>query len=311
MNNAEAMCRPHEGLVWWIDDTGRWLSFDGSYALRFPDCFFPNIEHRHGPVFDTLGMAKVTTYARLIDCQWDVQRITRGALSALLDFLISLESPGNDRVPVALKFYFGAWNSEVFSGPGAALERILELDEYAHTVPGESITIASVDLKDINRSHDSIRRCYDTWKEMSGLLEDGDSCGLGDLFDRSLILGLDSLQQQLVYKVAGSQSLASQILGSTWRYDVLGMSLGNSFSDDDYEAEVCSDYPVVMSSAEPRLDHICAYFHLKGEDPIWLNYERLLLPWKTRKGEPMIMCFSQQSQNLRIPFLSATVGFAA
>ena len=303
---------PQRDNVWWIDDAGRWLNFGEEYASRFPGCYFQQADHRHGPAFDMLGMVKAVSHTRLWDFHWDVRHVTPGALGAMLDHLLSLESPGNSGMMVALKFFFGAWNSELYQSPGSALERIVELSEYTNSVPSDAITIAGVDLKEIDQSHSLVRAGFARWRAMNGVLGDETSSyGLGDLKDHGLLLGHDSLCERLIYKSVGGHSLASHLLGENWRYTVLGRPLEHCYSDDDYETEVCADYPGVMTSSEPRLDHIRAYFHLKGDDPIWLNYERLLLPWKTRTGKPMVMCVSQQSQNLTVPFLEAAVDLAA
>lgn len=302
---------PRGDNVWWIDDKGRWLNFGEEYASRFPECYFQQTDHRHGPAFDMFGMVKVTSYTRLVDIHWDVRRVAPGSLSATLDHLLSLESSGNNGTMVALKFFFGAWNSELYQSPGSALERIVELSEHASSVPSDAITIASVDLREIDRSHSLICSCFTRWRAMEGVLGGDSSFDLGDVKERSLLLGHDSLRERLVYKSVGPQSLASHLLGDDWHYAVLGQPIENCYSDDDYEMEVCSDYPDVMESSEPRLDHIRAYYHLNGDDPIWLNYERLLLPWKTRAGEPMVMCFSQQSQDLTVTFLEAAIDLAA
>jgi len=301
----------HNENIWWIDDTGRWLNFGDEYADRFPDCYFPKQEHRHGPAFEMLGMVKVISYQRIIDFHWDVHHVSPGSLSAMMDYLISMESPGNNGMMVALKFYFGAWNTELFQSPGGALERIIELSEYADAAPGSSITIAGVDMKHIEQSHQLVRDCFARWREMDGVLAENDSFGLGQLNDHSLIMGLDSLDERLIYKSVGHRSVACHVLGEDWRYIALGQTADNCNSDDEYENEVLSDYPEVMSLGEPRLDHIRAYFQLQDEDPIWLNYERLLLPWTIPKGEAMVLCFSQLNQNLTIPFLEAAIDQAA
>jgi len=38
-----------------------------------------------------------------------------------------------------------------------------------------------------------------------------------------------------------------------------------------------------------------------------LNYERLLLPWRTHAGGPLLMCCSEASQDLDVDFLDATM----
>lgn len=297
--------------VWWIDDKGHWLNFDATYVQRFPTCSFSQIEHRRSFLFDTLGIIKVSRYPRIIDIHWDVRHVMQGALSALLDHLVSLESPGNNDVMVALRFFFGAWNTELYTSPGNAAERIIELSEYANATPSDAITIANVDMAAIGSSHSSVRSCFDLWHGMGGILEDNPTLGLGELSNRTLVMGTDSLDERLVYKQVGPQSVACMVLGEDWRYIALGNTVEQCDSDDDYELEVVSDYPEVMELGEPRLDHIRAFFQLPGDDPIWLNYERLLLPWRAKNGKPLVMCFSNLNQNLSVPFLEAAIEDAA
>lgn len=273
--------------------------------------FHQQSENQRSLLYDSLGMVRVCSYPRILDIHWDVQNVSRGALNAVLDHLISMESPGNNHVMVALRFFFGAWNSELFNSPGSAVERILEISEYAGVEPSEAITIAGVNIGAINSSHLLVQSCFERWHQMDGILGTGPTLGLGELSDRTIIMGPDALEERLVYKQVGTNSVACFVLGQDWRHTALELPADGCNSDNDYELEVVSDYPEVMSSGNPRLDHIRAFFQLEGEDPIWLSYERLLLPWKTRHGDPLIMCFSQWSQNLSVPFLEAAVDQAA
>lgn len=296
--------------VWWVDEAGHWRNYGDAYAAQFPDCYFPQENHRHGPAFEQLGLLKVAVYPRIIDVHWDVRRVNRTGLCAVLDHLLSLETPGNTKPIVALKFFFGAWNSEVYNTPGQAVERMVELSEYASAIPSEAITIANVDLRDIPNCHPKIRDCLAYWHRMDGRLGADDDFGLGDIIDHSLLFGPDTHDNQLVYWSAGAQSLASQVLGDEWRFTTRGAPVDMG-SDKDYEDAMTTDYPEVMSSGEPRIDHVRAYFQLVGDDPIWLNYQRLLLPWKTAEDVPVVLCFAQQSQNLNVSFLEAAVDHAA
>lgn len=296
--------------VWWVDENGQWRNYGDAYAERFPDCYFPQHDHRHGPAFEQFGLLKVAVYPRLIDIHWDVRRVTRAGLCAVLDHLISLETPGVAKPTVALKFFFGAWNAEVYDTPSHAVERMVELSEYADAVPSEAITMANLNIGDIDTCHPRVSACFSRWRDMNGRLGVDEDFGLGDIIDHSLLFGPDPHDNQLVYWSAGAESLASQVLGEEWRFTAKGAPVDMG-SDPDYEDAVTTDYVDVINSGTPQIDHVRAYFRLIGDDPIWLNYQRLLLPWRTADDVPVVLCFAQRSQTLNVSFLDAAIEDAA
>ncbi len=293
--------------VWWIDEKGRWLEFSDGYAARFPACALSRSSEKQGPHFNCLGLIKVTDLGFVIDIQWDLRHADDHALFALIDFLASPRTPRHPQGHIALKFYFGAWNSELYNSPDAAIDRILELAHYKTNTPNDGITIAGVHINDIGYSHSRIQACFQAWEKTDGSFDPKHQPDLAHILDRALIFRPDAHGERFIFKYAGQHSVATSVLGETWPDEAIGMPSHQCGSDEDYEKEVCSDYGPVMASDAPRLDHIRAPFQLDNDDPIWLNYERLLIPWRDQDGGPLLMCYSELSQDLCISFAEAAL----
>ncbi len=296
-----------EAEVWWIDETGTWHAADATYADRFPDCTFQNLTQFQGPWFKELGMIKVAKLGGMIDIQWDVRHASPEAVRSMFNYLLTFEAPGSRGFHVGLKYFFGAWNSEMFPTPGEALDRIAELSACEGLEADESITIANVSLDNIGDNDIEIHYAYMVWQESKGCIGNVGSDDLDRLKRRSFSMRPDVHGEKFVIVDAGEDSLSAALLGADWPEVALGMTPQNCFSDEDYECEMCQDYPTVIKSGVPRLDHVRAFIHLTGDDPIWLNYERLLLPWTTAAGGPLLMCCSEASQHLEVEFLDAVV----
>ncbi|MBT3556277.1 MAG: hypothetical protein HN644_06940 [Rhodospirillales bacterium] len=293
--------------VWWIDDAGAWHEANNSYAERFPDCTLPELTQRQGPLFRELGMIKVAQIGGVVDIQWDVRQASQEAVRSMFYFLLAYETPGSGNFLVTLRYFFGAWNSERFPTTQEALDRISELSACESFEADESITIANVALDHIDESHTDIAWAYTVWRKADGFFKNVPEGDLERLKSRTFSMRPDALGKHFIIVDAGNHSLSVALLGQDWPRLAVGTTPQHCFSDEDYEAAMSEDYAGVMRSGVPKLDHVRAFVHLSGDDPIWLNYERLLLPWRTHAGGPLLMCCSEASQDLDVDFLDATM----
>jgi hypothetical protein len=296
------------GDIWWIDEVGTWHAAGGGYAERFPDCRLLDLTQHQGPWFKEMGMIKVAKLNGVIDIQWDLNHASPLAVRSMFDFLLVYETPGSDQVPVALQYFFGAWNSEYYPSTGEALNRIVDLAACEGYEADECITIANVALENIDDSHKRIIAAYDLWCHANGTMHDEITDEIDAIMQYAILYRPDAYGERFIIKEAGAGCYAAAVLGTDWHTKARGMPTEACYSDETFEAALCQDYPYVMKSGALRLDHIRAFFHLDGDDPIWVNYERLLLPWKSAAGSPLLMCCAEQSQELSVDFLDIAVG---
>jgi len=297
-----------DATVWWVDEQGAWHAADARYARRFPDCATPNITQHQSPMFTHLGMVKVARLAGVLDIQWDIREASEEALRSVFHFLLTYETPGARTSAVALRYFFGAWNSEGYANAGDALDRMADISVCERFEPIESITIANVSLDHGLESTPMIQEAYQIWRACGGNQSGAAAHDLERIQRRAFSMRPDAKFDNFIITQVGRDSLATALLGGDWPRLAIGMSPQKCHSDDAFEDEMCRDYPVVMKSGVPKLDHVRAFVQLENQDPIWLNYERLLLPWKSRNGSPTLMCCAEPSQNLQIDFLDTAIG---
>ena len=110
---------------------------------------------------------------------------------------------------------------------------------------------------------------------------------------------------QLTFVYVGKESPAARVYGSEWAAASEGHEHDGHSPDRDYSSRVCRPYTAVLESGEPRLDHIRALIHRHVGEPLWAPYQRLLAPCKLRDGSPVLVCLSDLTQQIAIPFMNA------
>ncbi len=270
---------------WLIDRYGGWLEV-ATHAANCPE-----------------DRVDVRIFARIVDIHWNVDLAPGNALISVVEWLRRL--PPARQTAAALRFRYGAWNSEVFDTPEDAARRILTVLRYAGTQAFTGITRKQLGLSRAYDGRPLIAQTVETWLRMGGQLDTRQFHRLNGVIQHSLLFRQVANGDHLVYAYAGRKSAAAEIFGPTWSDAVIGRAAQDCWSDDDYEDAVCADFTPVMERDEARYDHFRAFFAPPGSEPIWLNYERLLLPWEADSGERLLMVLSARSQDLVIPFLES------
>jgi hypothetical protein len=221
----------------------------------------------YGPYFSHFGMIKVIDFGHTVDIHWDIHNTEPEAMNALCDYLLMMAFADKRRCRIALKFFFGAWNTELYDSPEFGLDRINLLNEHQKINPKKDIIIANLDLSNITSSHSHLKNSLDFWNKSNGVLDSCINPEFDNCLEHSLLYNMEPTSKQFVYNRIGVLSLTAALLGDSWRYQSVGKSPTNCASDDIYEAFVCSDYEAVMESGAPKLDHIHSYYQVKGDDP--------------------------------------------
>ena len=89
--------------------------------------------------------------------------------------------------------------------------------------------------------------------------------------------------------------------GKAWAAGVQGQSCGQGVEHDDSNGSHTVPYGDVLESDLPRLDHIKARIARHTQTSEWVTYQRLLLPAKGDRGEPLVLCMAARTPQVRIP----------
>src|SRR4051794_39882270 len=108
-----------------------------------------------------------------------------------------------------------------------------------------------------------------------------------ELLARFAIVGVKQPAREPVWRFIGD---AHKWLGTDYQYRGVGEKVQN-IADKDYGAWAAEYFRSVASSGQPRYDVVTAaiqYQNEPGAPRRTVNYERLLLPWKTSSGEVLV-----------------------
>ena len=101
----------------------------------------------------------------------------------------------------------------------------------------------------------------------------------------------------------GAKSPTARVFGDDWATRAVGKK---NVPDAQYDHRVSSVYAPVLDEGRPRVDHVRALIRRDGRDPVWAPYRRLLMPGSTDKGVAVVICLSELTQEVDIPFLAVT-----
>lgn len=303
MQTGQQSLRDH---IWWVDDRGRWRQFGDDYAARNPYCALARGTERRDVPFTEYGMVRVTELAQLVDIQWDVAGVSDAALDAVCQYLRCIPHAAFG-VTIALRFYYGAWNTEIFRDTAVAVARIRRTRRFAETAPFDGFLSVEQDLCDASlaRQDEALRACLDLWQRTGGEMWFDGLPELGPIMSRLLLFTPDDHGERMIYEYAGPRSLTAQVLGRSWHLSSLGCDAADGMTDRPTGERMCASYMPVLASGEPRIDHIRAIVRQGDDDPVWLAYQRILLPWTEPGGRPYLMCLAHRTQDLDIPFMAA------
>jgi hypothetical protein len=107
------------------------------------------------------------------------------------------------------------------------------------------------------------------------------------LLPRFAIIGIKPPAREPIWRFIGD---AHQWLGNDYQYRGIGEKV-QDIADKDYGEWVSEYLRWVATSGQPRYDIVTAsiqYMNEPGTPRRTVNYERLLLPWKTTSGEVLV-----------------------
>jgi hypothetical protein len=183
------------------------------------------------------------------------------------------------------------WHSEISSSPEHTIARLSELCAPVFTPPPtERFLVEPRDYTAIFLDQDNaMRPLAQKWRASFGHF-DPNVIALAisqQLLSRFAIIGLKPPSREPVWRFIGD---AHQWLGSDYQYRGIGQKV-EDIADKDYGEWVSEYLRWVATSGQPRYDLVTAsiqYMNEPGTPRRTVNYERLLLPWKTTSGEVLV-----------------------
>jgi len=273
----------HDG-DWWVDESGFAHSGDSV------DKTFDTLFLRH------LGHIKLSISESRIAVTWDVGTVSEDSVAHVADWLRS--EPG---VPARLKFFYYGWAEETVAGGEPASQRMSDIQALRSVRQIPSTHVQDRGAVAVHSAPTSIRRGFELWYRTGGKLGNATHDECSELLPRVIFYRPDQQTGELVFSWVGSRSLSTRVHGRAWSRRALQSRSSNTVGSEsaNYVNRISSAYDDVWSSGEPH--YACIQTLLSPDDdqePVWLNYHRLLLRLHLHDGRPALMCLSEQADTL-------------
>jgi len=282
---------------WWVDDDGAWRG--GAYLNLIAPMDTDGSRHdaECGALFH-LGMAQVRLASNRIQVRWSVQHVMPDTLMAVKEFLGGLAASPR----IVLEYYFGAWERLYFSNPDEARACLDAAMTYRDTIPIPKPFVRQVLIDDDKDRVPVIRDVLNAWEQSSGQFSLADRTLFSPYNQRVLVFTPNAAEDDLIYDFLGSQAALTRFKGPSWAADVKGKTCGRGVeSDDPYSNVLTGPYGEVLQKGTARLDHIRARITRHTQTSEWVTYQRLLLPAKGDRGEPLVLCMAARTHQVSIP----------
>ena len=266
--------------TWWIDEAGDF------HAAELIDPSFDTLFVRH------LGHIKVEIENTRLTLTWDVSSSSDSAIGAAIDQLLS--RPGLS--DVRLNFFHLGWMTEGLDTAGAAIERIYAVQQFRH-VTGMPLTKIEVgDTGDVESAPPEIHQTFELWRRTSGQLTEASQDECAFLLPEVLIYRPSITTGRLVFSWVGNRSFSTMVHGRAWARRALRSESVSVVGSEtaDYVDRISAAYRDVWNSGEPQYARIQTLLNpQEAADPVWLNYHRLLLPYRLHDGKAALICISK------------------
>ena len=291
---------------WWIDDLGKWRAAELPATEAESAVPIGSDLHEQQTAYRQLGLIKASLTPTTITFRWDVWYAAPEAIESMIEFLEVDKQPRR----IDLDFFYGGWNTETYHVADEAVARVKEAALYRSVELIDTIFIKEQSMDSIGRSSALIKRGYDYLTKSKCFFESKDETTFSSLYRKSLVYTASDIEDVFLRLHVGRDSAYARASNARQVDNVLFQSRVAGRPSDRYGKTVSAAYTGVLHKGEPRLHHVRALFRRDGNEPIWAPYQRLLFPSTLSDGTPVVVCLSDITQDVSIPFLRPNSGAA-
>jgi hypothetical protein len=215
-----------------------------------------------------LGHVRVLVSAAGTEVSWAVFAPNWAALYFAMEWLAT--TPG----PYVLKYFLSGWFEESYRHLGEACARIDQI-------------IAKSDLHLVSRVHVKEADPSKTRLSIPHLLQSALNDGRADPDDAIDCIFDDGIDRFRVDRI-GPKSAVARLWGDT-------PSAFPLVSGGAYDQTVSEAYLAVVRSGRPRYDHVYAVMTAPDNSPVWIPYQRVILPNKLKNGVQSVSVISEMA----------------
>jgi hypothetical protein len=195
-----------------------------------------------------------------------------------------------------IKYFDTTWHSEISSSAEHTIERLSELCAPVYTEPQSNRFIVERQrFGKLFEEESQLVPLAQKWRASFGLF-DSSIISLAmrhQLLSRLMIVGVKPRDPEPVFRFLGD---GHRWLGGDNHHMFVGQKIVDQ-PDREYGEWVAEFYKSVATSGQPRYDLVTAWLRYEdqeGSPQRLIQYQRLLLPWKTPSGEVLVTLCSEK-----------------
>ena len=286
--------------VYWVDDASHWNEFDPNQPNSIHNQNFDGSIRNRRIAYGIMGMVRVEFFPKKnhVDIRWNVRSVSPDALDAVSDYLYDVCRAFS----VSLRFFIDGWCREDFEHARPAIRRIENSLKFYAVPLIDSFFMKSVGVDKGAQMTGLIEYGLHIYEKTQGMLSMPE---FEALMPYLLVYKPDVAEEQLVIENAGYQSANAKVYGVSWAEQAKGTLYDSETPGAYYSQRTSQAYAGVMQSDEPRFDHIRAVIDRPDDESMWASYQRLLFRGHLDDGAPVLVCLSDLTQDIDIPFLGA------
>lgn len=195
-----------------------------------------------------------------------------------------------------IKYFDTSWHSEISSSAEHTVERLSELCAPVYTAPHTNrFIVENQQFGKLFEDESQMVPLAQKWRASFGVFDSSiiQLAVRHQLLSRLMIVGVKPRDPEPVFRFLGE---GHRWLGGDRHHSFVGQKIADQ-PDREYGEWVAEFYKAVATSGQPRYDLVTAW--LRYEDEVGspqrlVQYQRLLLPWKTPSGEVLVTLCSEK-----------------
>ena len=270
-----------------------------AFLLDYPDADFDIVDY----AVRNLGWIEVSTDRELakIHARFRTLTVSFGAVSALYE-LLSI-APWK---AVTLEYDLFGWISETYEDGASARVRlsyiVQSVVEFLRHPPFTSVEKSPACLyEEDTPDSEALASVLGCWQDCSGRLPEDLTHRIREIgvLPRLVLIDVEPPGSAGRFRYIGS---GFTLYGDRWPREAVGRSFREQ-PDQVYAARVAESCVKTIQSAEPGYSHVDACIGMLEQEPRRSRYKCLKTPWRSSRGEQVLMITSVLTPDVDIPLV--------
>jgi hypothetical protein len=239
---------------------------------------------------------EISDHIRTIHISWSVRDVNLHALSEVLDFLDFVRRG----YAVTLRYFCEGWAEEQCRSEAKAIRAVLKSQKFRKKKVRDSVFVRDMDNLEGKNATSFIKEGLERWHNGRGAVK---SEPIAEMMSKFLIYQKREKDGHLMALSSGTDAACHSVFEDGWDKGSAARPYDYAYPSRRYNKLVTESYERILEGGDMWFDHIRAIIPRQGKDPLWVPYQRLLLPLTLPDGSRALGCLCDISPENAIPVL--------